>query len=485
MTVRVMIGPSLKRPLSVGALRMALFNYAFAVGRRGSFGVRIEDTDQARMNAQLLDDLYAMLEWTGIDYHEGGVKGGGCGPYVQSERLGHYREHAGALLRSGAAYRCFCSTERLAGDRERQRALGERSRYDGRCGALSPDEAAERAAGGQANVVRMRVPQDGAGEILVPDEIAGDARVPLSALDDQVLLKSDGFPTYHFSSVVDDHLMGISHVVRSDSWLSSTPKHVLLYRAFGWEPPVFAHVPAISRGGWSTPVRELRDQGVPVDAVVNYAAGIGWQPSGGAELFTLADLTAEFDLKAIRRSVRTADPNRLRWLSGRHLRRQPAQDAAEALTPHLRALGLPVPPAERRREIVELCQPYSRTYRELAEQHAYFFRAPQHGPQLRAELLGLAGLLGTLSTALAQVRPFTAAALRQQVQAVTQDDAGGTAALRALRLAVCGDVRSPNIFAVLAVLGRAECGRRLAAAIGGSGAEPAAEPALSGIGVHG
>ncbi|MEU8926705.1 glutamate--tRNA ligase [Kitasatospora sp. NPDC048545] len=459
-----MVGPSLKRPLSVGALRIALFNYAFAVSRGGSFGVRIEDTDQTRMDAHLLDDLYAMLEWTGIAYHEGGTKGGARGPYLQSGRLALYRAYAETLLKTGAAYRCFCSPELLAEVRAHQRSKGMHSRYDGRCAETDPDKGAQRAENGHPHVVRMRVPRTGHGDVVIRDEVMGLSATPLPAIDDQILIKSDGFPTYHFSSVIDDHLMGISHVLRSDSWLSSTPKHVLLYEAFGWNPPRFAHIPAIARGIWSTPVRELRDLGVPADAVVNFAAEIGWQPPLRGSLFVLNDLLADFDLAEIRTAQRNAAASRLEWLSAQHLRRQPEEEAAGDLLLQLRALGLPEATPSYRRAVIRLCRSRCRTYRDIAVTHGYMFQPPCHSREAITVLRTAETLLPEVSSALQELDTFTPEAIERRLRVFSGNRGLALGSvLGTLRLAICGVPTSPDIFEVLALLGRSECQQRLAA----------------------
>lgn len=460
MSVRVRVGPSLQRPTSLGALRFILFNYAFAQAWDGSFVLRIEDTDGLRGRPSLLYELYSTLAWVGVDYHEGGQRGGHYGPYRQSERLASYARHARELIDAGVAYRCFCPPERLAQLRSRAERTGQG--YDGLCAALDPALARDRAEAGEPHVVRMRVPRGGERSRVVSDEVFGDLTIPLNSLDDQVLLKSDGFPTYHFSSVVDDHLMRMTHVVRADVWLASTPKHLLLYDWFGWLPPRFVHVPAIRSGLWHTAVMDLRARGVPADAVVNFVATLGWRSERIPDVFGLRELTAAFELTGFSRACGAADPARLGWLSAQHLRRQPVEQAAEAVVPFLCVAGLPVGTAQYRQQALRLCLPHCRTYVEVAGSFGYLFAPPE--PTYHAELDWSRELLPALFTEAS--RDFTTASLETHLRAVaTRSGVGLRRLLDSVRLAVCGVRSTPDTFAVLALLGREECAARVAAAL--------------------
>jgi glutamyl-tRNA synthetase len=449
----------------LGALRFTLFNYAFAAANGGSFVVRVEDTDGSRGDPGLLDELYATLAWVGVDYHEGGAKGGAYGPYRQSQRLELYAEHARALVNAGVAYCCFCPPERLA----RLREIAPRRGYDRQCAGLDRTEVEDRAESGEPHVVRMRVPR---GETrTVRDEVYGELTMPSDALDDQVLLKSDGFPTYHFASVVDDHLMRMTHVLRADVWLVSTPKHLLLYEWFGWQPPRFAHVPAMRGGMWSTTVQELRWRGVPADAVVNFVASLGWRGRGLSEVFTLPQLISAFALEGIKRSCGVADSARLAWLSTRHLRLRPVERAAEEVVPYLRAAGLPVGTAERRRRALTLCLPRCGSYAEVADGFGYLFAAPALSSADRAELASteepLAAVFGTDASG-----DFSPAALEEHFRAfAARRGLKLRHLLDSVRLAVCGVRSGPDVFEVMAFLGRTECASRIsvAATRGGSG----------------
>jgi glutamyl-tRNA synthetase len=457
MPVRVRVGPSLRRRTSVGAFRFALFNYALATADSGSFVIRIEDTDQARGRPELIDELYRTLAWAGIDYHEGGQRGGPFGPYRQSLRAATYTEHAQRLLDEGMAYRCFCTPAEVARIRAKQSAR----RYDGRCARLDAAAATERAERGESHVIRMQVPRDPGRTSTVRDIVHGEVTIPLDVLDDQVLLKSDGMPTYHFSSVVDDHLMAITHVLRSASWLASTPKHLLLYDWFGWPPPSFVHVPALDGGIWATDVEQLRANGIPPDAMVNFVAALGWHHTRLSDVFTLRDLTSVFDLRGFGTSCGSADPARLEWLSAQHLRHLPLAEAAEQVVPHLRAARLPVLSGERRQQALQLCLSRCRTLADVADKFGYLFAAPDLDRETLAELAPardhLAAAFGPGSP-----RPSTPETLASWFPDLAKTRGIPLRRLLELvRLAVCGVRSTPDTFVVLAFLGHDECAARV------------------------
>jgi nondiscriminating glutamyl-tRNA synthetase len=274
--VRLRFAPSPTGFLHVGGLRTALFCWLYARQQSGKFIFRLEDTDQKRLVEGAERDLIQMLEWAGIELDEGPEIGGDYGPYRQSERLDIYRQHVSQLLDEDNAYQCFCSTERLDKLRDEQRANGETPRYDGLCRKLKKEESAQRVASGENHVVRMKIPEI-PETLVLNDLIRGNVSIETSQTEDQVIVKSDGFPTYHLAVVVDDHLMQITHVVRGEEWLPSFPKHLLLYRYFGWDPPEFAHLPLIlnpdrtklSKRQGDVAVEDFRDQGIV------YSAGTG------------------------------------------------------------------------------------------------------------------------------------------------------------------------------------------------------------------
>jgi len=327
--VRVRIAPSPTGDPHVGTAYVALFNYAFARHHGGKFVLRIEDTDQARSSAASEEAILRSLRWLGLDWDEGPDCGGDHGPYRQSERSAGYTEHVGRLMEQGDAYRCFCTPERLAELRKQQRAAKQDPGYDGLCKGLSPEESASRAAAGEAHVVRLKM--DRAGETVLRDGLRGEVVLPNTMSDDQVLLKSDGMPTYHLANVVDDHLMGITHVIRAEEWISSAPKHLRLYHACGWDPPVFMHLPLlrnndknrskISKRRNPVSLEYYQEAGILPEAMVNFLGLMGWSYGDDQEKFSLAQMVERFDLVpgSVSLSGPVFDLEKLNWLNSQYL----------------------------------------------------------------------------------------------------------------------------------------------------------------------
>ena len=299
MSVRVRIAPSPTGDPHVGTAYIALFNYVFAKKHGGQFILRIEDTDRARSTPDSEAAILRALRWVGVGWDEGPDVGGPCGPYRQSERSEIYKTEVAKLVASGAAYRCFCTAQRL----EEMRAASKGKSfvgYDGHCRGVDRAESDRRAAAGEAFVIRMAMPKT--GETVFTDRLRGEVRFDNTQIDDQILLKSDGFPTYHLANVVDDHLMGITHVIRAEEWLSSTPKHVELYKAFGWQAPEWIHMPLLRNADKSkiskrkNPVSldYYRAAGFLPEALLNYLGTMGWSISGDREKFTLAEMIDVF-----------------------------------------------------------------------------------------------------------------------------------------------------------------------------------------------
>jgi len=317
--VRTRFAPSPTGYMHIGNLRTALYAYLTARRYNGVFILRIEDTDQARNVPEALAAIYSGLKMAGLEYDEGPDKDGGYGPYVQSQRLSIYQKHAQRLLDMGAAYRCFCKKEDQLSTQE------DPSRRDP-CRSLSQEEAAEMAAAGESFVVRQRIPDEGSTTFV--DHVYGEITVENSQLDDQVLLKSDGFPTYNFANVVDDHLMGITHVMRGQEYLSSTPKYNLLYDSFGWEVPEYVHLPLIIKEDGTKFSKRLGDpsfedlvqMGYLPRAIVNYIALLGWSPGNDQEFFTLEELEEVFSIDRINKSSAAFSFDKLKWINGEHIR---------------------------------------------------------------------------------------------------------------------------------------------------------------------
>lgn len=306
---------------------MALFNYVFAKRHGGAFILRIEDTDQARSTPESEREIIDALQWLGLAWDEGPDAGGDAGPYRQSERAAIYREQCRELVNSGQAYPCFCRAERLAEVRARQQAeKAEFMGYDGHCAGLDPAEAQARVEAGEAHVVRLRTPAE--GECVMTDRLRGEIRVPWGMVDDQILMKADGFPTYHLANVVDDHLMGISHVIRGEEWVGSLPKHLRLYEAFGWTPPEFIHLPLLRNPDKSklskrknpTSILYYRRAGFLPEALLNFLGLMAYSPPDGNEVFSLDAMCADFDVDRISLGGPIFDIVKLRDFNGRYIR---------------------------------------------------------------------------------------------------------------------------------------------------------------------
>lgn len=316
--VRVRFAPSPTGYLHIGGLRTVLYNFLFARHHGGSFLLRIEDTDQARLVPGAKEQLLKTLHLFGMDSDEP--------PVVQSERLALYASHAKTLVETGKAYRCYCTAEELEKMRTEQSARKEPTRYDGRCRNLTAAEQQNREHAGKSHVIRLAVPKERA-QVVFTDLIRGDISTPIGSIDDAVLIKSDGFPTYHLANVVDDHQMHISHVIRGEEWVSSTPKHVLLYEAFGWTPPAFAHLPLLlnpdksklSKRQGDVAVEDFLAKGYLPEALINFVALLGWNPTADREIYSMDDLIALFDIAKINASGAVMNTEKLEWMNGQYL----------------------------------------------------------------------------------------------------------------------------------------------------------------------
>jgi glutamyl-tRNA synthetase len=327
MTVRTRLAPSPTGDPHVGTAYQALFGKLWAVKNHGRFILRIEDTDRERSRPRHEAAIMECLKWLGLDWDEGPDVGGPTGPYRQSERLPIYRKHVDMLLGMGHAYPCFCTRERLEEARREQAARGDPNRgYDRHCRDIPCGVAADRVRKGEPHVIRMKAPLE--GECVFTDLLRGEIRKDWASIDDQVILKSDGFPTYHLAVVVDDHLMEITHIIRGEEWINSVPKHVLLFGMFGWTPPAFCHLPLLRNPDKSklskrknpTSIQYYRRAGYLPEALLNYLGMMGWSMPGGEEKFTFQEMLPHFDLTQIRLGGPVFDLEKLRWLNGRYIR---------------------------------------------------------------------------------------------------------------------------------------------------------------------
>ena len=323
--VRVRIAPSPTGDPHVGTAYIALFNYVFAKKHGGAFILRIEDTDRVRSRADSEAAILSALKWVGLQWDEGPDIGGSFGPYRQSERSAIYREHTDLLIQRGRAYRCFCTAERLAEMREKARAEKRNPKYDGLCRGISAEESQRRADAGEAHTVRLAVPGDGATKFV--DRLRGEVEISNEQVDDQILLKSDGFPTYHLANVVDDHAMEVSHVIRAEEWISSTPKHVMLYEAFGWQQPVWIHMPLlrnrdkskISKRKNPVSIDYYKDAGILPQALLNFLGIMGWSFGDDREKFTLDEMVEVFSWDKVSLGGPVFNPDKLRWMNEQYI----------------------------------------------------------------------------------------------------------------------------------------------------------------------
>ncbi len=352
MSVRVRFAPSPTGFVHIGSLRTALYNYLFAKKNGGKYILRIEDTDQSRFVEGAIEGMLKAMAWAGVNHDEGVVmedgqlvKIGDYGPYVQSERLEIYQEKIKTLLDSGHAYRCYCTKERIDEVREKQKAAGEMPKYDGLCKCLSEAEITAKTLANEPHVIRLKLPEN--RDIQFNDVVRGTVVVNTADMDDQVLMKTDGFPTYHFAVVVDDHLMGITHVIRGEEWLISTPKHMYLYEAFGWNPPQYVHLPNIlnadkkklSKRQGDVAVEDFLKKGYLPEALVNYIALVGWSPEDNQEIFTMEELEEKFSLERVSKSGGVFDVNKLNWVNAHYIKESSDEKITDLAIPYLISAG--------------------------------------------------------------------------------------------------------------------------------------------------
>ncbi|TRW28522.1 glutamate--tRNA ligase [Criibacterium bergeronii] len=354
MPIKVRFAPSPTGFVHIGSLRTALYNYLYAKKEKGVFLLRIEDTDRTRLVEGAVENLLNSLKWANIEPDEGVIvnedgkiiKKGDAPSYIQSERLPIYKEYINYLLEKGYAYPCFCTKERLDTLREEQKAKGQDTMYDGLCKHLSKEEIQKRIDAGEPYVIRLNVPEN--VDISFEDKVRGTVVINSNTVDDQVLMKSDGFPTYHFAVVVDDHLMGITHIIRGEEWLTSTPKHVLLYDMFGWEKPVFVHLPNIlnkdkkklSKRQGDVAVEDFKAKGYLPEALINYIALLGWSPGNEQEIFSIDDLIEAFSLDKISKSGAVFDVEKLNWVNQQYIKTYDDEKLLSLLEPFIFESGL-------------------------------------------------------------------------------------------------------------------------------------------------
>ena len=379
--VRVRFAPSPTGELHVGGLRTALFNYLFAKKHGGAFILRIEDTDRERFVPEAERGILEILEWAGLPPDEGPHKGGPSAPYRQSERLHLYQAAAERLLEGGHAYRCYCTPEELEEMRRGQLARGLATKYDGRHRNLTAAERTRLESEGRPSVIRMRLP-DRDERVVVQDLVRGDVDFNSAQLDDQVLIKSDGFPTYHLAVVVDDHEMGITHILRAEEWLPSTPKHLYLFRWLGWEPPQMAHLPLLlnadrskmSKRKGDVAAEDYRRQGYLPEALTNFLALLGWSPGDDRELMSREELIAEFSIERVGKAAAVFDREKLDWMNQQYIKSLPPEGLHRKLAPFIAETPLAGEDEGQLRKISEIVQPQLVSLAEIGRHLEMFFR---------------------------------------------------------------------------------------------------------------
>ncbi len=468
--VRVRIAPSPTGDPHVGTAYIGLFNMAFARHHGGSFVLRIEDTDQKRSTPESEVAILRSLRWCGLRWDEGPDVGGAFGPYRQSERSALYKGHADELIAAGRAYRCFCSAERLDRVRAEQRARRDNPRYDGRCRGLDPAQSAARAEAGEVHVVRLAFPRS--GETLVPDALRGLVRFDNAQIDDQVLLKSDGLPTYHLANVVDDHHMEITHVIRAEEWLSSTPKHLALYEAFAWEAPVFVHMPLLRNADKSkiskrknpTSLEYYQRSGYLPEAFLNFLGLLGYSLPDEREVFDLETFSDTLDLSRVSLGGPVFDRDKLAAINGRYIRSMTPAELASRTRNWVQEDGRDVAAAE-------LVQERMTRFSGFMPASAFLFGDDlNYGPAVRYLLVGCGSkkkksvrldatasarfftdVIARLEAAPVWTAEAIEAAMRAAVAAAEVTVGDG---FMAIRVAISGGPASPPLFEGMAALGR-------------------------------
>jgi glutamyl-tRNA synthetase len=460
MAVRTRFAPSPTGFIHVGNLRSAIFTYLIAKKDKGTFVLRIEDTDQERYVEGAVDTIYYTLDSCGLLWDEGPDKGGDFGPYIQSERMEHYKEYAHQLVEKKEAYKCFCTAERLASLREEGYA-----KYDGHCLHLSEDEIKEKEEQGLPYVIRQKVPQEGSTSFTC--QVYGEITIDNKEIEDQIILKSDGYPTYNFANVIDDHLMNITHVVRGNEYLTSTPKYTLLYKALGWDEPTYVHLPhVIKEGGKKLSKRDgdayytdFINKGYLPEAIVNFLALLGWSPSDNNEIFTLEELEKAFSIDRINNSPAVFDIKKLNWLNAQYIKKLSIDDLKELCMPHLvqhdiiqgkdeswveSLLSVFKDRLDYGEQIIELYDEFLDAEYELDEEATTFLN--QEG--VNETLTAFRDLLSELET-------FTAQDIKPLIKQ-TGKIAGskGKMLFMPLRIATTGQMHGPDLPFVLALLGK-------------------------------
>ncbi|MGI6667494.1 MAG: glutamate--tRNA ligase [Bacillota bacterium] len=479
--VRVRFAPSPTGYLHIGGARTALFNYLFARHHGGKFILRIEDTDTERTIKDSAEKLMEAFRWLGLSWDEGPIVGGPKGPYYQSQRQDLYAKYAEELVAKGAAYKCYCTPEELAAEREKARLERKAPRYSGRCRSLTPDQVALFEGEGRKPVIRLRTRDEGV--TVVHDLVHGDVTFRNEEIADFVIMKSDGFPTYNYACVIDDWQMGLTHVIRADEHLSNTPKQQWIYEALGAPMPKFAHVPMIlapdrsklsKRHGAQT-VEEFMDKGYLPEAILNYIVLLGWTPPDATkEMMTLSEMVELFDLDRVSSTPAVYDTTKMTWMNGQYLRMKTPKELMEMYIPVAEKLGLATEEELRGRgtwlrKVILALRERSKTIDEMVESSAFFFRSPHEYDEAGVRKLftkaGVTELLRKGAAALDAVQDWTLENVESSYrQLIAREGIKGGDIIHPTRLALSGKTVGPSLFDIIEILGKTESVARLKAA---------------------
>ena len=476
MTVRTRFAPSPTGYLHIGGLRTALYAWLYARKNGGQFILRIEDTDRNRLVDEASEIIYRTLRDTGLNYDEGPDVGGQFGPYIQSERQEIYQKYAEELVERGAAYYCFCKKERLEQMRSEAERKGQVAKYDKHCLHLSKEEVQARIAAGEEYVIRQNIPAQ--GETVYEDMVYGTITVPMADLEDNILLKSDGWPTYNLANVIDDHLMGITHVIRGIEYLSSTPKYNLLYDALGWERPKYIHLPPVmkdknrklSKRHGDASYEDFIAKGYLKEAILNYIALLGWSPAGEREIYSLDELAEAFDLSGISKSSAIFDVDKLTWMNGEYIRALSEEEFLQRAKPYLDAA---LKKEFDRAKIAKLIQPRLETLVQIEEKVSFLNERPDYSLELythkkmKTTPENSLPILLEARQALEQVEEFTNDALYAALCALAEKlEVKNGRVLWPVRVAISGTAVTPGGATELAeILGKQETLSRMDASI--------------------
>ncbi len=474
MSVRVRFAPSPTGYLHVGGLRTALYNYLFAKHHNGKIILRIEDTDRTRLVEHATENLISSLRWAGIDFDESPHYGGDFGPYVQSDRFALYTQYAKELIKNGWAYYAFDTSEELDEMRKRLQSEKKDPRYDRdnmkNSVSLGMEKALEMIEDGTDHVIRLKVPHD--REVEFNDIIRGHIKVHGKEVDDQILLKSDGFPTYYLANVVDDHLMKISHIIRGEEWLPSTPKHILLYEALGWDIPEFAHLPLLlnsdksklSKRQGSVSVEDFRKKYLK-SAFVNFIALLGWNPTGDREIYSMEELISMFELSKVNKAGAVFDTQKLDWMNAQYLRKMPLEDLVEDTKEVLENAGFKGFSKAYIKKIVELFIERVNFLGEIPEIADYMFQSPKSYDEKYLNKHWKEDTKETvikLFDKLSSIEDFTHENLYQQAKNwCEENNTKLKVVIHPLRLMITGKSFGAGMFETMEVLGKEECLNRI------------------------